>query len=226
MEIKRQLKNLDIKISRLAQGLGVSRPTLDSYIECYESGQHIPNERYRKIFEYLFAEDVQSTIEFAKRFDYVKRVFLQSDNTDTSISKEQTIRDNISNFAYEAEFGEGILEFINLLISNSNVDLVKAISDYFNFVNGFRQYNEDIESDKHKALFSKLFILFAEYNADKIGMDDNGYSGFVEKCDKIFRKKTSTSTSAELLEYLQRNLPEGSSIDMEYIKKLLDKKEN
>ena len=37
MEIKKNLKSLDIKISKLATELGVSRPTLDAYIEYFES---------------------------------------------------------------------------------------------------------------------------------------------------------------------------------------------
>ena len=35
MEIKKNLKALDIKISKLATELGVSRTTLDAYIEHY-----------------------------------------------------------------------------------------------------------------------------------------------------------------------------------------------
>lgn len=223
MEIKRQLKNLDVKISRLAQGLGISRPTLDSYIECYESGQQIPNERYRKIFEYLFSDEVDSTIEFAKRFDYVKRIFLQTEGADSSQSKDQWMRNNISDFAHEVGIEDGMLAFVNLLISNRNVDLVQAISDYFNYVNGFKQYNDCAESDKHKAIFSWLFKIFAEYNADQIQIEEVNYTRFVEKSDKIFKKKESNSANDELLEYLQKNIPKDSHIDMEYIKKLLDK---
>lgn len=226
MEIKRQLKNLDVKISRLAQGLGISRPTLDSYIECYENRQQIPNERYRKIFEYLFADEVDSTIEFAKRFDYVKRIFLQTESTNSSQSKDQWMRNNISDFALEAEKEDGMLAFVNLLISNRNVDLVQAISDYFNYVNGFKQYNDSAESNKHKAIFSWLNKIFAEYNTDRIQIEETSYTEFVEKSDKIFKKKESNSANDELLEYLQKNIPEDSHIDMEYIKKLLDKKEN
>ena len=226
MEIKRQLKNLDVKISRLAQGLGVSRPTLDSYIECYETGQQIPNEKYRKIFEYLFADEVESTVEFAKRFDYVKRVILQTESMKVAESREQSMRSNISDFAYEAASGDGFLEFINLLINNRSVDLVHAISDYFNYVNGFKQYEEFAENDKRKALFSWLYKVFSEYNAGEIIADEASYRGFVEKSEKIFKKKTSESSSYELLEYLQKNIPEGANIDMNYVKKLLDKKEN
>ena len=32
MEIKKNLKALDVKISKLATDLGISRPTLDTYI--------------------------------------------------------------------------------------------------------------------------------------------------------------------------------------------------
>lgn len=48
MEIKKNLKALDVKISKLATDLDISRPTLDTYIECYEKGQPIPNEGYQK----------------------------------------------------------------------------------------------------------------------------------------------------------------------------------
>ena len=226
MEIKRQLKTLDVKISRLAQELGVSRPTLDTYIQYYENGQQIPNERYRKIFEYLFADETISTIEFAKRFDYVKRTFLRSDGTSSQQSEEQAIRDNLSNFAYSADSQKELLEFINLFINNSKVDLVQAITEYFNYVNGIKAYEPVSVEEKNKALFSQLYKIFADYNADSIQLNEKSYSGFVEKSNRIFQKKDSSAVSDELLSYLQKNIPEGSKIDMEYIKKLLDKKED
>ncbi len=226
MEIKRQLKNLDVKISRLAQELGISRPTLDTYIEYYENGQQIPNERYREIFEYLFADELDSTIEFAKRFDYVKRAFLQTYNSDKRQSKEQSIRDNISMFASDEDAGEELLEFINLLINNSKVDLVRAITSYFNFVNGLKQFGSADQDDKDIALFSHLYKIFAEYQSGTIQVDEKSYEGFIDKSNRIFKKKNTDSASDELLDYLQKNIPEGSNIDLNYIKQLLDKKEN
>lgn len=226
MEIKRQLKNLDVKISRLAQELGISRPTLDTYIEYYENGQQIPNERYQEIFEYLFADELDSTIEFAKRFDYVKRAFLQTYNSDKRQSKEQSIRDNISMFASDEDAGEELLEFINLLINNSKVDLVRAITSYFNFVNGLKQFGSADQDDKDIALFSHLYKIFAEYQSGTIQVDEKSYEGFIDKSNRIFKKKNTDSASDELLDYLQKNIPEGSNIDLNYIKQLLDKKEN
>ena len=76
MEIKKNLKALDIKISKLASELGVSRPTLDAYIDYYERGKLIPNEGYQKIFEYLFSGKEVNSVDFAHRYDYVKRVML------------------------------------------------------------------------------------------------------------------------------------------------------
>lgn len=226
MEIKRQLKTLDVKISRLAQELGISRPTLDTYIEYYENGQTIPNERYRKIFEYLFADGTVSTIEFAKRFDYVKRTLLNSNGSDGKQSKEQAIRDNLSDFAYSTDSQRELLEFINLLINNSKVELVQAITEYFNYVNGLKAYYPVGIEEKNKALFSQLYKIFADYKADIIQLNEESYSGFVEKSNRIFQKKDSSSVSDELVNYLQKHIHEGSEIDMDYIKKLLDKKED
>ena len=86
MEIKKNLKSLDIKISKLATELGVSRPTLDAYIEYYENGQQIPNEGYQKIFEYLFSGEEINSVEFAQRYDYVKRVMLADAKTGAELS--------------------------------------------------------------------------------------------------------------------------------------------
>ena len=52
--IKCQLKSLDVKISKLASGLEISRPTFDTYVDLYENNQQIPNEKYQEIFDYLF----------------------------------------------------------------------------------------------------------------------------------------------------------------------------
>lgn len=226
MEIKRQLKNLDVGISRLARELGISRPTLDTYIDYYENGQKIPNERYRTIFEYLFSSETESTIEFAKRFNYVKRMYLQSNMPSDSQDKEQSMSNIISDFAFDADESDEVFQFINLLVNNSKVDLVQGIANYFNYVNGIKQYVESVVNNKEQALFSQLYRLFADYNAGKILMIEDAYKEFKDKSERIYAKKHVNSANEELLDYLQRNIPDGAQIDMEYIKKLLDKKEN
>ncbi len=227
MEIKRTLKNMDVRISKLATDLGISRPTLDTYIEYYENQKPIPNQTYQVIFDYLFSTECSNTIEFARRFDYVKRTFLASYKAEETQTHEQRLRDSLSDYAFMPDADKDMLEFVNLFITNGKIELVQAISRYFNFVNGLKKFDAEAETEKNKALFSKLFRVFLEYQQDNIITDDSAYRGFVEKSDRIFSKKEDADpVNTELLEYLGARLPEGSNIDLDYIKKLLEKKEN
>ena len=135
MEIKKNLKSLDIKISKLATELGVSRPTLDAYIEYYENGQQIPNEGYQKIFEYLFSGEEINSVEFAQRYDYVKRVMLADAKTGAELSlqakRENSVVKNIVDILDSGTLEAPLVEFINLFINNKDKDLVKAIYYYF-----------------------------------------------------------------------------------------------
>ena len=226
MEIKRTLKNFDIRISKLASELGVSRPTLDTYIEYYESGKSIPNSRYQAIFDYLFSTESTSTIEFARKFDYVKRTYLQGNRDEATQEHCQKLNDLISDRVSAQETDEDILELVNLFLSSDKVPLVKAISRYFTFVNGLHIYNEKKEDEKDRALFSQLFKIFSDYQADKIQLDATSYQAFIEKSKRVSSKKGADQVTAELLEYIRSRIPEGSSIDLEYIKKILEKKED
>ena len=60
---------------------------LDHYLNCFESGTSIPNETYQKLFEHLFSEDINSTIDFTLKYDYVKKAL-------ASQEKHFTINDN------------------------------------------------------------------------------------------------------------------------------------
>ena len=128
MEIKKNLKALDIKISKLATELGVSRPTLDAYIEYYENGQPIPNEGYQKIFEYLFIGEEMNSIEFARRYDYVKRIMLADAKAGVEkaihVERENKIINNIREILATGTVDEHLIEFINLFINNRDNDLV------------------------------------------------------------------------------------------------------
>ena len=87
-------------------------------------------------------------------------------------------------------------------------------------------YNEEKEDEKDRALFSQLFKIFSDYQADKIQLDATSYQAFIEKSKRVSSKKGADQVTAELLEYIRSRIPEGSSIDLEYIKKILEKKED
>ena len=57
INVKNQLKNLGITLAEFADKLQISRPTLDSYIQIFESGDKIPKEKYQTIFNKLFGKE-------------------------------------------------------------------------------------------------------------------------------------------------------------------------
>ena len=63
----------------------MSRPTLDTYIEMFESGQTIPKERYDIIFKRLFDYDNCSAEEFAKNFQQVENLLSRDQNMEQVI---------------------------------------------------------------------------------------------------------------------------------------------
>ena len=230
MEIKKNLKSLDIKISKLATELGVSRPTLDAYIEYYENGQQIPNEGYQKIFEYLFSGEEINSVEFAQRYDYVKRVMLADARTGAELSlrakRGNAVVKNIVDILDSGTLEEPLVEFINLFINNKDKDLVKAIYYYFNFTNGFIDLsNVDVE-EKNKALFSQLSKLFNDYQNDSIELLADYYEQIVDKNKRIFDKKKIKVNDSDIIEYIKNNLNESSNLDIEVLKQMIASRED
>ena len=230
MEIKKNLKSLDIKISKLATELGVSRPTLDAYIEYYENGQQIPNEGYQKIFEYLFSGEEINSVEFAQRYDYVKRVMLADARTGAELSlrakRENAVVKNIVDILDSGTLEEPLVEFINLFINNKDKDLVKAIYYYFNFTNGFIDLsNVDVE-EKNKSLFSQLSKLFNDYQNDSIELLADYYEQIVDKNKRIFDKKKIKVNDSDIIEYIKNNLNESSNLDIEVLKQMIASRED
>lgn len=229
MEIKKNLKALDIKISKLATELGVSRPTLDAYIEYYESGQSIPNEGYQKIFEYLFSGEEINSIEFAQKYDYVKRIML----ADAKAGAEKAIRDerenkilnNIRDVLATGTVDEHLIEFINLFINNRDNDLVKAIYMYFNYSNGFADLSKREIEEKEKAIYSQLAKLFSNYKDNSIELLEEFYNQLQSKNQELIEAKTIKVRDSEIVDYIKTKLNESEELDIEELKLLIASRE-
>lgn len=229
MEIKKNLKALDIKISKLATELGVSRPTLDAYIEYYESGQSIPNEGYQKIFEYLFSGEEINSIEFAQKYDYVKRIML----ADAKAGAEKAIRDerenkilnNIRDVLTTGTVDEHLIEFINLFINNRDNDLVKAIYMYFNYSNGFADLSKREIEEKEKAIYSQLAKLFTNYKDNSIELIEEFYNQLQTKNQELIEAKTIKVRDSEIVDYIKTKLNESEELDIEELKLLIASRE-
>lgn len=229
MEIKKNLKALDIKISKLATELGVSRPTLDAYIEYYESGQSIPNEGYQKIFEYLFSGEEINSIEFAQKYDYVKRIML----ADAKAGAEKAIRDerenkilnNIKDVLATGTVDEHLIEFINLFINNRDNDLVKAIYMYFNYSNGFADLSKREIEEKEKAIYSQLAKLFTNYKDNSIELLEEFYNQLQSKNQELIEAKTIKVRDSEIVDYIKTKLNESEELDIEELKLMIASRE-
>ena len=72
MNINEYLKKIEKTKIELARDLNLSRPTLNQYIELYESGHKIENDRYDIIFNSLFSNENISRTQFDAKVDSVK----------------------------------------------------------------------------------------------------------------------------------------------------------
>lgn len=229
MEIKKNLKALDIKISKLATELGVSRPTLDAYIEYYESGQSIPNEGYQKIFEYLFSGEEINSIEFAQKYDYVKRIMLADAKAGVEKAiydeRENKILNNIRDVLATGTVDEHLIEFINLFINNRDNDLVKAIYMYFNYSNGFADLSKREIEEKEKAIYSQLAKLFTNYKDNSIELLEEFYNQLQSKNQELIEAKTIKVRDSEIVDYIKNKLNESEELDIEELKLMIASRE-
>ena len=230
MEIKKSLKTLDVKISKLATELGISRPTLDTYIDYFERGIKIPNDVYQNIFEYLFSSERMTSIEFAQKYDYVKRVMLadakKTIETGISEKREEYLSAKITETVSSGAMSPELLEFIFLFSNNYHIDLVQAISLYFNYTNGFKDIIEDEPSDINKAFFSQLAVLFESYHARNIEINEDSYRKLTEKNQSMFEKKKPKVSDEEILRYIKENLGDSDSIDLDVLRKMMNDRED
>ena len=72
MDIKKQLNHIGIKQKTFAEMLEVSRQTLDTYIKLYEGNKKIPNERFQRIFDFLFVPPLDTINTFSERWSKIK----------------------------------------------------------------------------------------------------------------------------------------------------------
>lgn len=225
MEIKKNLKALDVKISKLAIDLGISRPTLDTYIEYYEKGQPIPNEGYQKIFEYLFENEEMNSIEFAQKYDYVKRVMLKDAKNGVERNyaeqREVLLSDKVKDMIDAGVLDKPLLEFITLFANNKDNDLVHAIYMYFNYTNGFVNMANDEIQDLDKALFSNFARLFEEYKNNNVEFDEAYYKQIIDKNQSLFEKKKAKPTQTDIINYIKDNLDGGDTLDVEVLKQMI-----
>ena len=230
MDIKEQLKSIDVKISKLATGLEISRPTLDSYIDIYERGDKIPNDKYQEIFDYLFSGENSTPIEFAQKYDYVKKIMLADVKKrladDKNAKRRAFLSGSISACANDATISVESLELVYILLRSSNNEMVHLLSEYFCLTNGITDWSGKKMNEKEKSFFSSLSIFFNRFKEGKLTVDDDELSKLLEKNEEMTGHRSPSTKNDEIADYLKKNGIDPSAIDIEQLKKMIsDNKE-
>jgi hypothetical protein len=221
-EIKKQLKTYDMKVSRLANDLGVSRPTLDSYIQYFENGQRLPSDKHNEIFNYLFSRKYDNPLDFHKSYAIVLE-YLYKENSELI---EQNI-DQIKGITQEistSPIDKPMLDYIQMLLKNRNNEIVKYIYNYFNYVNGTKQYIHENSSEVERALYSHLFKMFASIKKNSLVIDTENYDMFVKSNRLKFNKDSEENKLKEIIELIKEEIGRDEEIDIEKIREIVKKK--
>lgn len=228
MEIKKSLKKFDIKISKIASDFGISRPTLDNYIDLFEAGKTIPNDIFQEVFTFLFSKEIRGSVEFAQKYDYVKRIMLQETKKLTKKEKEVEIKkvkiQNIISIIGEESTPLGMINFINLFLDNWKNELVKAIFMYFNYTNGFYNIEVNNLSEEEKIIYSNLAKIFSLYLNKSLVFDEEHFDALIEKNKRMVKEEDSNDINEQIINYIKTNISESEKIDFELLEKAINAK--
>ncbi|SFO03623.1 hypothetical protein SAMN04487831_106128 [Pseudobutyrivibrio sp. UC1225] len=211
--IKNTLKRMNVTQSEFANAIGVSRPTLDAYIDQFQKTGHIIKDEYNQIFINLFASAEISYQEFHEKLQMVVCDKKRENNINTC-----ALDDNAEEYIYrvqkamisdmlEGDWDEKIYYYILLTISNyKNDEIFREYARYVADLN--TEWHEEITStDKqyysffHKNLGS-LFSRKPEF--DQKEFDDFLKQKEILRKQKEERKETvRQETNKELMDKIK-----------------------
>ena len=220
--IKKYLKEVGVTQKEFAERIGLSRPTLDTYIEMFECGQTLPKERYDIIFKRLFDSKTVSAKEFENTLQQLENLLNRDQKYGTSdLSPEAAdyvsliVRNMTKDFKVDG-WNKDVYTFINILISNyRNNEIFKQLVEYFIYLNNIKEINSIEENQK--PYFANLYKTFhGLINEPKI-YEVEDYQAFISRCIEIKdeKKKQNNERKDKLKKKIQTMI-------IEYEKKGMD----
>lgn len=193
INVKNQLKNLGITLAEFADKLQISRPTLDSYIQIFESGDKIPKEKYQTIFNKLFGKEINDKDKFFSTLAKYQRLIERDRVLGTSeLNPKRTdvmnsvIREMKKDMVLD-DCNEDIYRFINMLIrSYRNEPMFEKMVNYFLVLNG--QKEVDFIKD-NKVYLSNFCKVFYGIKNNMLEIDEEYLDIFYKRRDEIIQKR-------------------------------------
>lgn len=119
--IKERLKELDIKITELANYLQISRPTMYKYIELYDIGKKKEvDKQVVKLFDYISTNDL---IDKVNVINFIISKLIKNNNSCTLANKNFDFINKIKDI-YEEDANNIKIKFIKRILKNSDYDVV------------------------------------------------------------------------------------------------------
>ena len=132
---------------------------------------------------------------------------------------------NVVKIINESETTNETINFINLLLTNKDNELVKNICYYFNYSNGLLKIDTNTLSKKQLGLYSNLAKVFALYQNDTIEVDDEYLKDLIEKNEKVRNRKIGKVQSEDIIKYIKENISDSGNIDFDLLEQMINAKE-
>lgn len=201
--VKAYLKEVGFTQKELAERIGLSRPTLDSYISMYEEGITIPKERYAIVFNDLFGTPNISAEEFRDRLTHLENLLNRDQNYGTS-DLDTVAADYISMVITtmkkdmkRKDWDKDLYTFINLLITSYHDNtILKQFIEYFLVLNNVRDL-ADVK-DWQKPYMANIFRTFRSINDNPNEYDEKDYMDFEKRCETIRSAKKRIANNIQV----------------------------
>lgn len=215
MNIKNRLKKIGITLAELASKLKISRPTLDSYIDMFESNQVIPKEKYQKIFECLFSSNIDDRETFIKLLEHCNDLIERDTLLGTfelGVNKTDIITsviDEMKKDMYSETWDEDIYIFINMLLrSYKREPIFKHLATYILTLNG----KKDVEllDNEEKKYISNYYKVFYKDKNNLLMLDDEYLEKFLKRVHQMKKteKENRDEMEKELIEKVNEKVKE------------------
>lgn len=163
--IKETLKKYGITLTQFASILNISRPTLDTYIRLYETGQPLPNDKYKFLFDSVFNDKIENEIDFQEQLDRAHYLLQRDDMLGTmDLNAEKTdcistVIDIMKKDMFKENTDLNLYRFIVLYISSYYENpVMSSLCKYFLVLNGKLAVDQMTDDDKiHFPYYMKLF---------------------------------------------------------------------
>ena len=230
MNIAQYLKDLGKTKTELADELGLSRPTLNQYIELFESGKHIDNERYDIIFNRLFSDGIVNRELFDRKIESIKILLERDRKYDIGLLNPEAadlvakIHNIMVNDLSTNDWDRKVYDTIIIFLSRYKEDIFfRNLSGYFSDLNS----DSDISdiSDLTKAYYSYFYQCFRYLVSEQPVYRPEEYNLFLERRARLIQDKAARNAqkTEKIKEKINSTLKE---VEKEFLENGIEASEN